>query len=78
MMFYGTDPGGLLLTVAILVLVFLAADLFLAGGGMTGGMMGGMAGMMGTPWGWSLLLLLVVVLALLFSGPRVLGGGWPS
>jgi len=58
------DMGSFLLGVAVVLLVFLAIDLFVVGGGMTMGMMGGVAGMMATPWGW-LLLLLVVLLAFL-------------
>jgi hypothetical protein len=38
-------------------------------------MMGGMAGMIGTPWGWGLLLLLVVGVLLLLVGSGSLSGG---
>jgi len=75
-MAFGSDPGNFLMTVLVLLVAFLALDLLVAGGGMTGGMMGGMAGMMGTPWGWGLLLLLAVAVLLLFVDPGALPRGW--
>ncbi len=65
-MVFRHDAGQVLLVVGVVLVVFLVLDLLIAGGGMTGGMMGGMAGMMGTPWGWGLVLLLTaIVIALL-------------
>lgn len=55
------DVGSFLFGVAVVLLVFFAIDLLVAGGGMSMGMMGGIAGMMATPWGWLLLLLIVLV-----------------
>lgn len=43
-------------------------DLLVAGGGMSMGMMGGIARMMATPWGWLLLLLIVLVALSSFAG----------
>lgn len=55
------DVSSFLLGVLVVLLVFVAFDLLVAGGGMSMGMMGGIAGMMATPWGWLLLLLIVLV-----------------
>lgn len=55
------DVGSFLLGVAVVLLVFVAIDLLVAGGGMSMGMMGGIAGMMVTPWGWLLLVLIVLI-----------------
>ena len=49
------------LDVLVVVLIVLAADLFLAGGAMSMGMMGGVTAMMATPVGWALILVLIVV-----------------
>ena len=62
------DMGSFLFRAAVVLLVFLAFDLLVAGGGMSAGMMGGVAGMMGTPWGWLVLTLLVAVLFVAFAG----------
>ena len=62
------DGGSFLLGVAFVVLVFLAVDLLVAGGGISVGMMGGMASMMATPWGWLLLVLLVAAFAIALAG----------
>lgn len=64
-----------LLTFAVIVLialgVLLVLDLLLAGGGTTGAMMGGMmhgaAGLMGSPFGWTLIVALVMVILILFG-----------
>lgn len=61
--------GSFLLGVAVVLLVFLAIDVFIAGGAMSMGMMGGIAGMMSTPWGW--LLLLLAILVAFLGAPRV-------
>jgi len=60
-MMSGFDVGSFLLGVLVVLLVFLAIDLLVAGGGISMGMIGGIAGMMATPWGWLLLLLVVLV-----------------
>lgn len=67
-MMSGFDLNSFLMGAAVVVLVILAIDLIVAGGAMSMGMMGGVAGMMGTPWGWLLLILLVVTLVATFAG----------
>ncbi|MBI4348379.1 MAG: hypothetical protein HY553_16170 [Elusimicrobia bacterium] len=57
-----------LMGAAVVLLVILVLDLVVAGGAMSMGMMGGVAGMIGTPWGWLLLVLLVVALIAAFAG----------
>ncbi|HZP94909.1 MAG TPA: hypothetical protein VFC31_01040 [Candidatus Limnocylindria bacterium] len=64
----GIDMNSFLLGAAVVLVVFLAIDLLVAGGGMTGGMMGGVAGMMGTPWGWLVLVLLAAALFVALAG----------
>lgn len=59
------DPANLLLWITVVIVVWLALDLLLAGGGMTGGMMMGMGAMMGNPVG---LILLLVILGVLVYG----------
>ena len=51
-----------------MLLLLLTVDLLFVGGGMTGGMMAGVAGMMGTPWGWLLVLLLAAALLVMLAG----------
>lgn len=63
------DASSLLFGLAIALLVLVALDLLVLGGAMTAGTMGGMAAMMGTPWGWAVLLA-VVLLVLATLGPR--------
>lgn len=63
------EPGTLLFWLAVAVLLLVALDLLVLGGAMTGGMMGGIGAMMGTPWGW-MILLAVVVLVIARLGPR--------
>ena len=55
------DVSSFLLGVLVVLLVFVVIDLLVAGGGMSMGLMGGIAGMMVTPWGWLLLVLIVLV-----------------
>ena len=62
------DMNSFLVGAAVVLAVFLVFDLLIAGGGMTGGMMGGVAGMMGTPWGWLVLVLLAAVLLIALAG----------
>lgn len=64
----GVDPGSFLLGAAVVLVVFLAFDLLVAGGGMSAGMMGGAVGMMGTPWGWLILVVLAVLLYIAVGG----------
>ncbi len=64
----GFDLDNFLLGAAVVLLVVLAIDLMVAGGAMTMGMMGGVAGMMGTPIGWVLLLVLMVIVIATFVG----------
>ena len=52
--------------IAILV-VLLAADLLFAGGGMTGAMMHGGAAMMGSAYGWAIIVALVIVTLVAFG-----------
>ncbi len=74
----GPDAVNWLLIAAGILLGFLLLDILVAGGGMTGGMMGGMgsmmgglSGMMGTPWGWIFLLLVLGAIALTLFGPSL-------
>ncbi len=69
-MLAGLDLGTVLLIAAAVLIVFFIIDLLLAGGGMSTGMMGGMGGIMGTPWGWAGLLLVVLVLAFVLLAGR--------
>ncbi len=66
---FGSDLNSFLVLLAVLLVLFLVADLFLAGGSATCGLAGGMAGAMGTPWGWGLLLILALVAALAIGLP---------
>lgn len=64
----GLDVGSFWLGAAIVLLVVLAIDLLVAGGAMSMGMMGGVGAMIGTPIGWVLLLILIVVVVATFMG----------
>ncbi len=61
----GIDLTTVLLLIVGLVVLFLALDFLFAGGGMTGAMMGGMmhgtAAMLGSPYGWALIIALVLI-----------------
>ena len=59
------DFRSLIGIIVLVIVVWLALDLLLAGGSMTGGMMGGMAGMMGAGIGPIGILLLLIIIALL-------------
>jgi len=64
------ELGTIVWIIVAVVIVWLLLDLLVAGGGMTGGMMtgmAGMAGMMGSPIGWGLVLILVVIGLLLYG-----------
>ncbi|MHB8990291.1 MAG: hypothetical protein ACYC66_01415 [Chloroflexota bacterium] len=78
---FGSDIQSFLVLLAVLLVVFLVADLFLAGGSVTCGLAGGMAGAMGSPWGWGMLLLLALAVALVIGLPLPLpaaaGNGLP-
>ena len=67
----GIDLTTALVILAALVLLFLVLDLLFAGGGMTNAMMGGAmqcgAAMVGTPYGWVLILALVLVVLAAFG-----------
>lgn len=74
---FGIDLTTLLIILGAAVLVWLALDFLLAGGGMTSAMMSGAAqcgaAALGSPFGWALILVVVVgVLALfgVFFGAR--------
>lgn len=61
----GVDLTTLLFIFIALVVIFLALDFVFAGGGMTSAMMGGAAqcgaAMMGSPYGWVLIVAIVVI-----------------
>lgn len=61
------DPATIVLAIVAVVVIWLALDLLLTGGGMTSGMMGGMAGMMGSGIGPVVLLLLVIIALLVYG-----------
>ena len=68
---FGIDLLTLFIIVLIALGVLFVLDLLFAGGGMTSAMMGGMmhgaAGMMGSPYGWALIVALVIVVLVVFS-----------
>ncbi|MBI2323577.1 MAG: hypothetical protein HYU87_01240 [Chloroflexi bacterium] len=61
----GFDAGSFLTGVGFVLLVIIVLDLVLAGGGMSMSMMGGI---MGTPWGWAILILLMALLVAAVGG----------
>jgi hypothetical protein len=67
----GVDLTTLLLIIGALVLIFLALDFVFAGGGMTSAMMGGAAqcgaAMMGSPYGWVLIVAFIVIVLAVFG-----------
>lgn len=71
----GIDLTAALVIVIALVLLFLAFDFLFAGGGMTSAMMGGAmqcgAAAMGSPYGWALIVALILVVLAAF---RILFG----
>ena len=68
---FGVDLLTLFVIVMLALGVLLVLDLILAGGGMTSAMMGGMmhgaAGMMGSPFGWVLIVVFVVIVLVMFG-----------
>lgn len=62
------DMNSFLVGAALVLAVFLAFDLLVAGGAMSCGLASGIAGMMGTPWGWLVLVLLAGALLLGIAG----------
>ena len=68
---FGIDLTTLLGIVIAVVAIFLLLDLLFAGGGMTGGMMGAAAqcgaAMMGSPYGWVVIVALVLVILAVFG-----------
>jgi hypothetical protein len=61
----GVDLTILLLIVVVLFVILLALDFVFAGGGMTSATMGGAAqcgaAMMGSPYGWVLIVAFIVI-----------------
>ncbi len=68
---FGIDTVTLLVMIGALVVLLLLLDFLMAGGGMTGALMGGMmqcgAAVLGSPYGWVLVLTLVVIILALFG-----------
>lgn len=62
------DTNSFLLGAALVLAVFLVFDLLVAGGAMSCGLASGVAGMMGTPWGWLMLVLLATALVVGVAG----------
>lgn len=62
---FGIDGTVVLIGLGALLILFLAIDFLFAGGGMTSAMMGGAtqcgAAMMSSPYGWVLIVALVLV-----------------
>lgn len=67
----GIDWTLVLIGLGVLVILFLAVDFLFAGGGMTGGMIGAAAqrgaAAMGSPYGWTLVVALVVIVLVAFG-----------
>ena len=67
----GIDWTIVLVAIAVVVVLFLAFDFLLAGGGMTSAMMGGAiqcgAAAMGSPFGWLLIVALILVVLAAFG-----------
>ncbi len=67
----GIDLTTALVILGALVILFLAFDFVFAGGGMTSALMGGAmqcgAAAMGSPYGWMLIVVLVVVVLAVFG-----------
>ncbi len=61
------DLPTILVVLFALVVVLLWIDILLLGGAMTGGMMHGAAGMMGSPYGWMLIVAFVVIVLVAFG-----------
>ena len=59
-------PTVVVALVAIGVIV-LWLDVLFAGGAITGGMMHGVAGMMGSPFGWTLIVALILIILVVFG-----------
>ncbi len=68
---FGIDWTIVLIGLGALVLLFLLLDLLFAGGGMTGGMMGAAAqcgaAVMGSPFGWVLIVAIIVAVLAAFG-----------
>ena len=68
---FGIDLSAALVILAALIVLFLVSDLLFAGGGMTSAMMGTAAqcgaGIMGSPYGWTLIVALVVIVLVVFG-----------
>ncbi len=68
---FGLDLATVLVVVAITLVLFVALDILLAGGGMTSAAMGGAtqsgAAMMSSPYGWALILVIIPVALGAFS-----------
>lgn len=68
---FGIDLTTALVILAALIVLFLVSDFLFAGGGMTGGMMGAAAqcgaGIMGSPYGWTLIVAVVVIVLVVFG-----------
>ena len=68
---FGIDLTTALVILGALVILFLAIDFLIAGGGMTGTLMGGAmqcsAAAMGSPYGWALIVALVLVVLAIFG-----------
>lgn len=67
----GIDLTTVLVILGALVILFLALDFLFAGGGMTSAMMGGAmqcgAAAMGSPYGWVLIIALILVALAAFA-----------
>lgn len=68
---FGMDWTTVLVMVAVALVLLVALDLLLAGGGMTSAVMGGAmqcgAAMMSSPYGWALILVIILVALGAFS-----------
>ena len=68
---FGIDLTSVIVIFAALIVLFLVIDLVFAGGAMTGGMMGATAqcgaAMLGSPYGWMLIVALVVIILIAFG-----------
>lgn len=68
---FGVDAVIFLLALIAFVFLFLLLDFLLAGGGMTSAMMGGVmqcgAAVLGSPYGWTLMVAIVLIILVLFG-----------